>query len=179
MNLLLEDSINTETGTKQVQPANATTVPTESARRFYVIARAVSSMVGVFISTRSRVLRLERGGRILPANLEDQLVALSRVHHDWNGYDSQAPNDLSMSLARGVVLSSLATIVPTRVVPSAEGGVVVYFAQHGKYADIECLNSGQILGTLSSGAGSDPKVWPIHPKQIAAAIQKIEQFINS
>jgi len=39
---------------------------------------------------------------------------------------------------------------PTGVVASGEGGAGIYFIDGNKYADLECLNSGAILGVISN-----------------------------
>jgi hypothetical protein len=69
---------------------------------------------------------------------------------------------------------------PTRVVASAEGGVAICFVQGDKYSDIECLNSGTILGVLSDGRGR-PTVWEIEPSPgaIAWAVDRIRFFLDS
>src|ERR1700733_7282215 len=40
--------------------------------------------------------------------------------------------------------------VPDRVVASAEGGIAICFVRAEKYCDIECLNTGEILGVTSN-----------------------------
>ena len=69
---------------------------------------------------------------------------------------------------------------PTRLVASAEGGVGVCFVAGNKYADIECLNSGAILG-VTSNKSDRPTVWQIEPdsRGIARAVSRIRKFIDS
>lgn len=69
-------------------------------------------------------------------------------------------------------------LVPSKVVASAEGGIAVCFVSGNKYADIECLNSGEILGVLTNKRDR-PTVWEIEPdpSEIARATGRIAEFI--
>jgi hypothetical protein len=99
------------------------------------------------------------------------------LSHDWDGHGSEPPNDLSIELARRV-LFSIKDLTVSRTASSAQGGIGICFLRDHKYADIECLNTGEIVGTTSRGDGR-PDVWAIHPTKISAAIDKIGEFINS
>jgi hypothetical protein len=67
---------------------------------------------------------------------------------------------------------------PTRVVASAEGGVGICFVDGIRYADIECLNSGTILG-VTSDKSSRPVVWEIEQsaRGLERASERIRKFI--
>jgi hypothetical protein len=69
---------------------------------------------------------------------------------------------------------------PLKIVPAAEGGVAICFANHEKYSDIECLNSGEILGVISNRR-DHPTVWEIEPSAdgFAKAIARIRDFLTS
>jgi hypothetical protein len=71
-------------------------------------------------------------------------------------------------------------LVPSKVVASAEGGTAVCFVDGGRYADIESLNSGAILGVLSD-KHSQPFVWEIEQGEsgIALAADRIRRFLQS
>jgi len=68
---------------------------------------------------------------------------------------------------------------PSKTVASAEGGVAFCFVAGDKYADIECLNSGEILG-VTTNRRDRPSVWEIQLNQseVARATERIRQFIN-
>ena len=70
-------------------------------------------------------------------------------------------------------------LAPTKIVASAEGGIAVCFVSGNKYADIECLNSGEILGVLTN-KHDRPTVWEIEqdPAEIARATGRIAKFIQ-
>jgi hypothetical protein len=91
------------------------------------------------------------------------------------------PSDFATAWAR-LVLAQLQSdrLLPTRVVASAEGGVGLCFVDGAKYADIECLNSGTILG-VTSDSSTRPLVWEVEQTAggIARAAERIRGFINS
>jgi hypothetical protein len=92
-----------------------------------------------------------------------------------------APSPRALGWAHAV-LNQLKEIgsPPSRVVASAEGGVAICFVDGKKYADIECLNSGSIIGVVSDGHGR-PTAWEIKPdpNQISQASLRIRKFLNS
>ena len=68
---------------------------------------------------------------------------------------------------------------PAKIVDSAEGGVAFCFVAGNRYADIECLNSGEILG-VTTNRRDRPSVWEIqcNSSEIARATERIRAFIN-
>lgn len=80
---------------------------------------------------------------------------------NWNGYNSDPPNNVAM-LNTEKIIKAL-QIIPDGIIPSAEGGIVVYFVRNGKYADIECLNSGKILAVISNSE-EEREVWEVDKK---------------
>ena len=109
-----------------------------------------------------------------------KLKALATDHTLWAA-PQQPPSDIALALAR-FVLQDLQSgdMQPNRVVASAEGGAAVCFINGNKYADIECLDSGTILGVISN-KHDRPIVWEIepYPRDIARAIERIREFIYS
>jgi hypothetical protein len=71
------------------------------------------------------------------------------------------------------------TVQPTQVVASAEGGVAICFVQGERYADIECLNDGTVLG-VTSNRRDRPLVWEINPRMggFALASSRIRRFLD-
>jgi hypothetical protein len=90
------------------------------------------------------------------------------------------PSPLTIALARAI-LRQLETeaLEPDRVVASAEGGVAICFVHGSKYSDIECLNSGEILGVISNRR-DHPFAWEVDPSAggIAQATARIRDFIG-
>jgi hypothetical protein len=90
------------------------------------------------------------------------------------------PSSLTLAFARAI-LRQLETeaLEPDRVVASAEGGVAICFVHGSKYSDIECLNSGEILGVISNRR-DHPFAWEVDPSAggIAQATARIRDFIG-
>jgi hypothetical protein len=95
--------------------------------------------------------------------------------------DSPGPSPQALGWAQ-VVLQRLREneLPPTRVVASAQGGVAICFLKGKKYADIECLNTGAILGIISD-EHDRPVAWEIgpDPDRISQASVRIRAFIDS
>jgi hypothetical protein len=93
--------------------------------------------------------------------IREQLDEATNLRQNWDSYNAEPPNHQAQNLAAGV-LTFLETnsIAPSRLVPSAEGGVAFCFVESNRYADIECLNTGEILAVIYEG-NNDPIVWQV------------------
>jgi hypothetical protein len=69
---------------------------------------------------------------------------------------------------------------PTHVVASAEGGVAICFVHGDKYADVEFLNSGEILGVVSNRRDR-PVVWEVDQNSagLARASARVREFMHT
>jgi hypothetical protein len=69
-------------------------------------------------------------------------------------------------------------LAPEKVIESVDGGVAFCFVAGDKYADIECLNTGEILG-VTTNRRDRPSVWEVQQNQseIARATERIREFI--
>jgi len=94
------------------------------------------------------------------------------------GAEDETPNALAMARAQEV-LGVLADedLSPTHTVASAEGGVALCFIEGGKYADIECLNTGNVLASTSDGT-SRPDVWEVDQNGLRQTAARIRAFIR-
>lgn len=96
------------------------------------------------------------------------------------GKEVEAPSQSSIDWAAEVlgVFKDL-SVAPAKVMPSAEGGVALYFVSDDKYCDIECLNTGEILGVVSN-RHDRPIVWEVthNVDSIAQAAIRIRQFLE-
>lgn len=64
------------------------------------------------------------------------------------------PSEDSLSEARALLGRLRASnFVPSRVMPSAEGGIGICFEDGERYADFECTNDGRITGVISDRKG--------------------------
>ena len=107
---------------------------------------------------------------------------LLRIRNDrslWpeNGEPPKPPTVESALIALHQLMQDMVT--PTQVVASAEGGVAICFVRGEKYADIECLNDGTILG-VTSNRRDRPMVWEIDPRSggFALASSRIRRFLD-
>jgi len=92
---------------------------------------------------------------------------------------SAGPSAWAIKEAREI-LEQLQTenLLPARVVASAEGGVALCFVRGDKYADIETLNSGEILGVVANRRDR-PSVWEVqqNARGFASAAARIREFL--
>jgi hypothetical protein len=150
---------------------------------FATAARAVGWVVESIRSAASspkerhiEISQQSRSARRIAA-LWEAVDDMRSLHADWNGYGSEAPSDFARDIAKQILLSATG-LEPSRVVPSAQGGVGICFSHKGKYGDIECLNTGEILATTSDGTNI-PEVWEVKPSESKGALERIGHFINS
>jgi hypothetical protein len=94
---------------------------------------------------------------------------------------SEPPSPASLDWANAILetLQELGT-VPSRVVTAVEGGVAVCFIKGDKYADIECLSNGLILG-VTSNRHDQPTVWKIERRyqSMLEASDRIKVFMSN
>src|SRR5215469_10227614 len=93
----------------------------------------------------------------------------------------EMPTLLSQSWAR-VMLETLQfhNFPPTRVVSSAEGGIAICFVSGDKCADVEFLNSGEILGVVANRRDR-PLAWEVEQSSrgLTRAAIRIREFIDT
>lgn len=70
--------------------------------------------------------------------------------------------------------------LPSRITASLDGGVAICFVVGDRYADIECLNDGQVLAVTTSRR-EHPFVWDVGGDQAAIehACRSIKAFIDA
>jgi len=92
----------------------------------------------------------------------------------------ERPADGAILMANRVVDTLLEVgLIPDAIVPSAEGGVAICFVKVDKYADVECLNSGEILAVTSS-RGVKPNVWSLDPDSITPeSIAPLSKYLSA
>ena len=87
------------------------------------------------------------------APLERQLKVLELEAESWTR-ESEAPSDLAFDNARALLHRlKIDGLKPSRVVPSVEGGIGIVFSDRARYADFECLNTGEVSAVLSDRKG--------------------------
>lgn len=110
-----------------------------------------------------------------------RLESLRKLQKNWNSYDSEPPNSTALYWGR-VVIEILTSInfPPLHISASAEEGINISFICDEKYADIECLNTGEILA-VNSNRRDHPDVWQVNPrkKDIKHSLEKIRAYLES
>ena len=110
-----------------------------------------------------------------------KLYELCSLKNNWDSYGAPSPNENALKNASRILKSmKLSDLELLNVVPSAEGGIGFCFKIHNRYADIEAMNDGTILGVRYVGMeapilidvdGSDDS--------IAQGLEEIRRHIDS
>ncbi|MHB2015815.1 MAG: hypothetical protein ACYCW6_02600 [Candidatus Xenobia bacterium] len=101
-----------------------------------------------------------------------------KLHRNWIR-EYGKPNHTALANAVGV-LNELqgSSLQPTKVIPSAEEGVVIVFSSTNRYADIECLNTGEILAVACERENPQPDSWHVGRDGIATTIRRIAEYFG-
>jgi hypothetical protein len=103
---------------------------------------------------------------------------MRRLRPNWDGRGTEVPNDKALYLALKILLDMLEqSILPDRIMPSAEGGVAIVFARANYYADVECFNSGEVGAVIMDGK-NEPVVWEVKPNTLRETLSKIRDHLR-
>ena len=96
------------------------------------------------------------------AEVRYQLEMTTSLESDWDTYGAESPNDSARSQA-SIILSALEAqlLPPSRLMPSAEGGIALSFVDGENRAEIEIYNTGEVVAATYS-AQSEPDVWELN-----------------
>jgi hypothetical protein len=90
----------------------------------------------------SNFLLIEKTYRELCSSLD----TYSLLQDNWDSYGAERPSTRSIEAASRFLRKVHSDLfMPSRVIPSAEGGMAVYFSTPGKTAYIEYRNSGEVI----------------------------------
>ena len=99
----------------------------------------------------------------------------------WDTYGAEPPNESARVLAADV-LSGLdsASLPPSGIMPSAEGGIVISFVNGDHRAAFEAYNTNELVAAMYGG-GAEPIVWQVVDTKdsLAAAIDRIRVHLAS
>jgi hypothetical protein len=114
-------------------------------------------------------------------DFEEHFAKLQAIIEDPSLWPDGAEKPSEAAVDRALaMLDQLAhdQVPPTRVVASAEGGVAICFVRGEKYADVEFLNTGEILGVVSNRRDR-PVVWEVDQNSpgLAQASARVRDFI--
>lgn len=111
----------------------------------------------------------------------DRLKRASQLKRGWDTYDGDPPNQTATALALKVLtLLRAAALPPTRLLPSAEGGIAMSFVKDSRRAEIEIYNTGEIAAVAHSGQDR-PTAWDLEGRDesILAAIEQIRVHLSA
>ena len=110
---------------------------------------------------------------------ESEIQRLLAMEPDWNGYDDVPPNEIAANNARKAATALAVCNRPILFGAYAGGGINLKFYEGIRYADIECLNNGDIVGCLSIHEPNGAiDVWEINgDAELNEAANVIRQFL--
>jgi hypothetical protein len=104
-----------------------------------------------------------------------RLAQTTGLRHGWDTYGGEPPNDMArMVAAKVLTLLESVAMPPSRLLPSAEGGIALAFARGNGRAEIEIYNTGEIAAMAYSG-DEEPTAWDLDDSD-AAIKSTIEQI---
>lgn len=144
-----------------------------------VATASVIPSLGSFLSAvvQSAPLNESTGEDWLQKSVEE-LKAARTVRDDWNGYGSRAPNSTALYWAEEILTCLWELdLKPAHISPSADDGIALAFVRPGRYADIECFNSGEILGVVSDRE-EEVNVWELEPGDFGDDLRRIRAYLD-
>ena len=113
----------------------------------------------------------KEGAKTMLKKLTTELNSLKRdnLSEMWRSYLKETPTPSAISNAEEVLeeLKNFNSLLDSsrldcKVVPSVNGGIGISFFNGKVYADIECFNTGEILGVISNTCSkAQPHVWKV------------------
>ena len=137
----------------------------------------------VEISSESSIVKTRRESIVV--DFRHELETFLNYPENWDSYESHPPNqDAIFNSIRVLEITRKVRIKPDSVLPSAEGGIGISFWNEGKYADLECFNTGEIIAVKYDRGEQHnvPETWYIDPdkdQEIIDALRSIQEFMYS
>src|SRR5208337_879542 len=118
--------------------ANDFIEPSSSSRKILTFFK---QLIAEAVST-SKFLQIEKTYQ----ELRSSLHACATLPDNWDSYGAAKPAKHSVEVADRFLQRLFAELfMPSRVVPSAEGGMALYFNNDNKTAYVEYRNSGKVI----------------------------------
>ena len=117
----------------------------------------------------------------LSGDLQRKIKLTGNLRPNWDTYGAEPPDAEAVNTALEVLVSlEHERFLPSDAVASTEGGVALCFVAGDRYADIEILNSGEILAVTVTGQ-QDPYVWEVgkNTRAFSEAIERIRNHIRA
>jgi hypothetical protein len=107
------------------------------------------------------------------------LRPLQVVSKNWDSYGAEAPNDTALSAAEAVLEAAHDILLhPSRLLPTAEGGVGIVFIAGAKEGHIECLNDGEITVSTVDRASGAIHAWSIEVALAKDTLTIVRAYLN-
>lgn len=101
---------------------------------------------------------------------------MKELRDGWNSYSAPAPTPASIDNAYRFFVD--ANIPPTRVAPSAVGGVGITYRHGNRKVCVEFFNDGRANGLFADDAAQKMHTLPVEADQAGAFAQKIMEYIH-
>ena len=113
--------------------------------------------------------------RWLPDAIE-KLDELGKLNANWDGHGAEAPNSLAIMEARKVLYDlEKIDFEPSRILPSAVGGVSLCFFKPKKYGEIECYNTGESIAIIKDTRTNWRSIWEVD--SVAESVVKVRNYL--
>jgi hypothetical protein len=100
------------------------------------------------------------------ANARQRLENIQSLGPDWDTYGAEPPNAIARTLAGKILdLLETASLPPTCLNPTVEGGIAISFIENVRRAVIEIYNTGEVAAATYSDEG-EPIVWEPVPSEV-------------
>ena len=109
------------------------------------------------------------------------LDRMTGLNVNWRDLGAEPPNKMARDIARSVLSCAyMIGLEPSLVTASAASGVGICFKREGKYADIECFNSGEITSAFIDSEGTT-YAWEVGAGagSVIEALNRIKQNLNA
>jgi len=105
---------------------------------------------------------------------------LRNLELGWDGYAAAPPTSRSLIRALSTLQRLLSLrFLPSRIIPSAEGGVALCYSYLDSFAQLELLNSGETVVVSYRGAAV-PEAWEISDseQETKKLVRRLQSFFD-
>jgi hypothetical protein len=164
-------------------PQPPVAVDPRTGKEYLLISREIYEKVRSTLQTSGRGWENSGDDDLLqsPANSEmgkwaAKFRALKELRDGWNSYSAPAPPPASNDNAYRFFVD--ANIPPTRIAPSAVGGVGITYRHGSRKVYVEFFNDGRANGLFADDATQNAHTLPVDAGQANAFAQRIMEYIH-
>lgn len=144
-----------------------------------------SKVAEEFSATTGRIFNAAFATMTWPADLacsqaQYQIKVALQLQAGWDSYNAAPPSEAAAKMATRVVeLVRQNFFAAPHIVCSTEGGIAAAFSAEDKFAQIELLNSGNVLTTTySSRQRPEIKRFKSDDESLSSAIDTLRSFLS-